>query len=208
MLLAFAVLSRSKNQATTLCSLLRPFLTLEEAEAIEHDTTPNYYIKHLYPSSPTWKPAVLVLVALVETAVWTFYGCYALSFTSDKQTVWPAALELANAATWTYAAVRPILRRRVPTPTYDLWVYYLVRLLGVVVSAGALVFGLYVYGEHPENSKLARLAVDAAGVFLGLGVISSYPMGVPSEYVDPKEITHVRMFALSLEFVLTALFTL
>ncbi|KAG9123240.1 hypothetical protein FRC07_000064, partial [Ceratobasidium sp. 392] len=187
--------SRSKFTSTTLCSLFRPFLTLEEAEAIEYGSgsyhnghaDSDVVAKHFGP--PIWKTAILVGVALFETAVWTAYGCFVLFLHSNTwPDVWAALVILLGALTWVYAAVRPITQRKVATPTYDLYLWYVLRLAGVIVSTGALLFEWYVYGVSAPRAKLVGLAVTAVGVLLGLGVILSFPMGIPSEHVDATQI--------------------
>ncbi|QRW13623.1 ABC transporter transmembrane region [Ceratobasidium sp. AG-Ba] len=197
--LAFVLLprtrTRSKFPSATLCSILRPFLTLEEAETIEYDSVSyanghvdsDVVAKHAGP--PVWKTTILVGVALFETAMWTAYGCYVLFLHSNTwPDVWAALVILLGASTWVYAAVRPVVRRKVATPTYDLYLWYVLQAAGVVVSTGALLFEWYVHGVFASRAKVAGLAVSAVGVFLGLGVILSFPMGVPSGHVDATQI--------------------
>lgn len=164
---------------------LRPFLTLEEAEAIEYNGTRV----SKSPIPPLWKTAALVLVGLVETTIWTSYGFYVLFLSPGS-----ALPVLANALTWLYAAVRPVVRRRVPTPTYDLLVLYLIRFIALCISSAAMLFNWYVSGDHAPRPKVISLLLDSTGVLLALGIILSFPMGVPSEHVDPKEIGEVSCF--------------
>ncbi|KAJ1301354.1 hypothetical protein OPQ81_003753 [Rhizoctonia solani] len=123
----------------TLCSIFQPFLTLEEAEAIEGN-------------------------------------------------IWSSLLLLATAASWVYATIRPVIRRRVATPTYDLLIFYLVRFVAAIITAGSLLFCWYVYGGRVPQAHITGLVLDMFGILIGLGVLLSFPMGVPSVYVDAKEI--------------------
>ncbi|CAE7221585.1 unnamed protein product [Rhizoctonia solani] len=186
--------ARTQLQAsrTTPCSIFQPFLTLEEAEAIEYDAPGDSDVGPAPPKRsgpPQWKTAILVFVALLETIVWTIHGCYSLFLiSSSKGNIWSSLLVLATAASWVYATIRPFVRRRVATPTYDLLVFYLVRLVGTIITAGSLLFGRYVYGDQVPRAHVTGLAADSVAISLGLGVLLSFPMGVPSVHVDGTEI--------------------
>ncbi|CUA69534.1 ATP-dependent bile acid permease [Saccharomyces cerevisiae S288c] [Rhizoctonia solani] len=184
--------ARTQLQAsrTSPCSIFKPFLTLEEAEAIEHDISGDSDVrpsKHSGP--PIWKTAILVLVALLETIVWTIYGCYTLFLVSStKGNIWSSLLVLATAASWVYATIRPVVQRRVATPIYDLLTFYLVRFVGAVITACSLLFCWYVYKDQVSRAHMIGLAADSVGILLGMGVLLSFPLGVPSTHIDSKEI--------------------
>ncbi|QRV85047.1 multidrug resistance-associated ABC transporter [Ceratobasidium sp. AG-Ba] len=131
---SFPALALAPNFPPLPCSILRPFLTLEEAETIEYDSVSyanghvdsDVVAKHAGP--PVWKTTILVGVALFETAMWTAYGCYVLFLHSNTwPDVWAALVILLGASTWVYAAVRPVVRRKVATPTYDLYLWYVLH---------------------------------------------------------------------------------
>ncbi|KAH7316414.1 hypothetical protein B0J17DRAFT_724436 [Rhizoctonia solani] len=191
----FAASTQFQASYPTLCSIFQPFLTLEEAEAIEYDVQGDSDVG-LGPAkrsgSPLWKTTVLVLIALVETMAWTIHGCYTLFLNTSY--VWSSLLVLATAASWVYATIRPVTRRRVATPTYDLLIFYLVRFAGAIITIGSLLFCWYVYGERVPRSHIAGLVADSIGILLGLAVLLSFPMGVPSTHVDSKEIGSPRRF--------------
>ncbi|KAG8689189.1 hypothetical protein FRC11_003875, partial [Ceratobasidium sp. 423] len=177
---------------TTPCSIFQPFLTLEEAEAIEYDVPGDSdvgLVSAKRSGPPLWKTTVLVLIALFETIAWTIYGCYTLFLNSSSRgNIWSPLLALATAASWVYAAIRPVARRRVATPTYDLLIFYLVRFTGATFYVGSLFFCWYVYGDHVPRAHVTGLVIDSFGILLGLGVLVSFPMGTPSIHVDGKEI--------------------
>jgi hypothetical protein len=178
-------------------------LTLEEAEAIEYDAKTEgdvglVPIKRSRP--PLWKTILLVLVALLETVVWTIYGCYLLFLTSNTRgNIWTSLLVLATAASWVYATIRPVTRRRVATPIYDLIIFYVVRFTGATIAASSLVFCWYVYGVHVPRTLITGLAADFMAILVGLGVLLSFPMGIPSQYVDPGQVGSVSSLAVQFQ---------
>ncbi|CAE6448018.1 unnamed protein product [Rhizoctonia solani] len=179
-----------QTSRVTLCSIFQPFLTLEEAEAIEYDVPGDSDVRLSKRSGPPiWKTATLVFVALLEAIVWTIHGCYTLFLISSSEgNVWLSLLALATAASWVYATIRPVVRRRVATPTYDLLVFYLVKSVGAIIVAGSLLYSWYVNAEQVPRAHIVGLAADSVGILLGLAVLLSFPLGVPSTHVDAKEI--------------------
>ncbi|CAE6458080.1 unnamed protein product, partial [Rhizoctonia solani] len=52
----------------------------------------------------------------------------------------------------------------------------------------SLVFCWYVYGVHVPRTLITGLAADFMAILVGLGVLLSFPMGIPSQYVDPGQV--------------------
>ncbi|KAF8717299.1 P-loop containing nucleoside triphosphate hydrolase protein, partial [Rhizoctonia solani] len=181
-----------QSSRTTLCSIFKPFLTLEEAEAIEYETKGDSdvgVVPTKRSGSPIWKTITLVLVALLETVAWTIQGCYLLFLTSNTRgNIWSSLLALATAASWVYAAIRPVTRKRVATPIYDLLIFYVVRFAVAIVSAGSLLFSSYVYRDYIPRPQIVGLAADFTAILVGLSVLLSFPMGIPSVHVDAGEV--------------------
>lgn len=187
-------------------SPLTPFLTLEEAEALdasadkdEDNTTYTTTNAATTTGIPLWRTIVLVWLALAETLVWLSIAAFS-SFLSASHPIPPsthpstappnlfALLALLTSLSWLYATIRPIA---IPSATLpiDLLALYVVHFVLLVLKVGGAVYDVNVLGIGGPNG-LVVLGWGADAVVLGvlLGVLWWTPLGIPSERVDRKEI--------------------
>ncbi|CAK5270991.1 unnamed protein product [Mycena citricolor] len=134
---------------TARTEIFRPFLKLEEAEAIvsceEHRDTDgarddndddDETKSHAATARRAW---MLAAGGLAQALAWTLAGVLSLlpAYTPDAP---PSAAVLLVAASWVYATARPMLRPPSVTAPYDLFALYVVYVCGGLGALGALFF--------------------------------------------------------------------
>ena len=179
-----------------------PTLTLAEAEeferhaAVEPEPPPHPVVD----SAPRWRTALFASLTLLELVAWLFLGVVhaivrAISATHASLFT---SLPFLTALTWLYALFR-VLHRPPVTPPFDLFILYILHLLGGVVILGAQ---LYISATSatplPPNAVLAAEGVHLGLVLALLALITTLPLNLPSAHVDFDKIVSDRCADLSI----------
>ncbi|KAH9035079.1 hypothetical protein EDB84DRAFT_1561273 [Lactarius hengduanensis] len=180
-------------------SLFVPFLTLEEAEALDvadaaeskavlgevEQGEPEAVIAQVEPGH-FWKPLFSSWIALIETLAWL--GVASFNVIQDQRDPIYVASSFVFVLTWLFATLRPILRPK-PTPSFDLLVLYLIYFITEVVSLGAFVYNKHAYGTpFPDTLTLAAHALNLGALLILIAIVFSMPLAIPSRRVDKEKI--------------------
>lgn len=189
-------------------SPLTPFLTLEEAEALdatadkdenENDDGATHTTSTAVGARvPLWRTIILVWLALAETLVWLSISTFAFLLSSShpippsSPTATPphlfATLALLTSLSWLYATIRPIA---LPSPTvpFDLLALYSVHLVVLVLKVGGAVYDVSVLGMGgPNGLVVLGWGADGLALVVLLGMLWWWPVGIPSARVEKAEI--------------------
>jgi hypothetical protein len=180
-------------------SLFVPFLTLQEAEALDvADATeskavlgqvvqgePEAVIEQVEPRH-FWKPLLLSWIALIETLAWL--GVASFNVIQDQRDPVYVASSFVFALIWLFATLRPILRPK-PTPSFDLFVLYLICFVVEVVSLGTFVFNKNAYGTpFPDTLAIVAHILNLDALLVLIAIVFSMPLAIPSRRVDKEKI--------------------
>jgi hypothetical protein len=182
-------------------ALFVPFLTLQEAEALDvadaaeskaglgevaqGEPGSEALIEQVEPRH-FWKPLFLSWIALIETLAWL--GVASFNIIQDQRDPVYVASSFVFALTWLFATLRPILRPK-PTPSYDLLVLYLIYFIAEVASLGAFVFNRHAYGTpFPNALALAVHVLNLGALLILIAIVFSMPLAIPSRRVDKEKI--------------------
>ena len=188
---------------TWLSNLLRPikgqfvpFLTLQEAEALDAAATaeskPAFGDARQDPDDEQvepghfWKSLLLSWFALVETLVW--FGVASFTLIQDEWDSVYVASSFVLALTWLFATVRPIVRP-IPTPPYDLFTLYLIYTVFELVSLGTFAYNHHAHSTpFPPPLALAAHILNVCVLFIMIAIVLSMPLAIPSGKVDKAKI--------------------
>ncbi|KAJ2929604.1 hypothetical protein H1R20_g7490, partial [Candolleomyces eurysporus] len=157
----------------------RPFLTVEEAEALEGDEED---FKPSTETKPTWRTVLFTVVGLLQTLVWLGLASFHFYTDSPKKYILGGLFPLLVACSWLYTSLRPVVRPSL-TPQYDVLAVYVALLCGCVLKLGGALY-------HSRWVPLDWIAawLNALGLVVVLSAILSMPLNVPSRRVDKEEI--------------------
>jgi hypothetical protein len=180
-------------------ALFDPFLTLQEAEALDVADAaeskavlgevvqgePEAVIEQVEPRQ-LWKPLLLSWIALIETLAWL--GVASFNVVQDQRDPVYVVSSFAFAFTWLFATLRPILRPK-PTPSFDLLVLYLICFIVEVVSLGTFIYNKNAYGTpFPDTLTLVAHILNLDALFVLIALVFSMPLAIPSRRVDKDKI--------------------
>ena len=180
-------------------ALFVPFLTLQEAEALDVADAaeskallgevvqgePEAVIEQVEPRH-FWKPLLLAWIALIETLTWL--GVASFNVIQDQRDPVDVARSFVFAFTWLFATLRPILRPK-PTPSFELFVLYLICFVTEVVSIGTFVYNNHAYDTpFPNTLTLAAHILNLGALFVLIAIVFSMPLAIPSRRVDKEKI--------------------
>lgn len=166
--------------------IFRPFLTVEEAEALEggeEDFKPSTGTK------PTWRTVLFSVVGLLQTLVWLGHASFHLYTDSPKKRILGGLFPFLVACSWLYTSLRPIVRPSL-TPQYDVLAVYVALLCG-----GSLKLAGALYHSHWVPLDWIAVWLNAFGLVVVLSVILSMPLNIPGRRVDKEEIVSFTPFA-------------
>jgi hypothetical protein len=174
----------------TLGSPLKPFLTVQEAEALCGDETirrdDEREVVVRVERLSRWHTVVFVAIGLLECLSWTIFGAFQLY--EGPTNVWVASIPFLVSVSWLYSAVRPIVRP-IDTSPYDLFVLYGILFSAAVLrSCGMLYDQIFLGVPPPTNFTIMVLIADLVCAFVGLGTTLAMPLGIPGPAVDKNEI--------------------
>lgn len=186
---------------------LTPFLTLQEAEALDAAAIAeskaalgevgqgetDAVAEHV-ESRHFWKSLLLSWFALIETLVW--FGIASFTIIQDERDPVYLASPFVLAFTWLFATVRPIVRPKL-TPPYDLFTLYLIYTVFELVSLGAFAHNHRAYGTPlPPSHILSAHILNLCTLFILVAIVLSMPLSIPSRRVDKAKIVSLRSVAL------------
>ena len=189
---------------------LTPFLTLQEAEALnaaafaeskkaalgEAGQGEADVVAEHVESRHFWKSLLLSWFALVETLVWL--GVASFTIIQDERDPVYVASAFVLALTWLFATVRPIVRPKL-TPPYDLFTLYLIYTIFELVSLGAFAYNHRAYGiPLPPSLILTAHILNLCVLFILVTIVLSMPLSIPSRGVEKAKIVSLRWVALLL----------
>lgn len=162
------------------------FLTLHEAEALDAASDDSVDVEVAVTAKPPlWRTLLLCAIALLESIAWLTLASYRLITTPFHPS---SLLPYVLALPWIYASFRPVLKP-VSTPPYDLFALFLVHLVGSILMLGGALYTHYVLGGSlVAPIVLAGLSINVGCVLMGLGVVVSIPIDVPSARVKVEDI--------------------
>ncbi|KDQ49974.1 hypothetical protein JAAARDRAFT_42467 [Jaapia argillacea MUCL 33604] len=168
-------------------SPLTRYITLPEAEALDAgDNVEDVASKT--PPVPLWRTVVLTWIALLETLVWLGIGSYRLIAQPNEHPWYAVVLPIIVAASWFYAAVKPVVRPS-PTPPYDLFILYIIHLVGAILALGHVIFEHKVqWIPLPPPLMLAGMILNLVAAILLVVVVLNMPLAIPSSRVKKKDI--------------------
>jgi len=188
---------------TWLSNLLRPvkgqfvpFLTLQEAEALDAAATTESkaafgdigqdpHDEQVEPGH-LWKSLLLSWFALVETLVW--FGVASFTLIQDGWDSFYVASSFVLALTWLFATVRPILRP-ISTPPYGLFTLYLIYTVFESVSLGAFAYNHHAHSTpFPPPLVLAAHILNLCILLILVAIVLSMPLAIPSSRVEKAKI--------------------
>lgn len=162
----------------------KTFLTLHEAEAL--DVQDERETVEVSAVVPLWRTVVFALLGLVEALGWAGEGSYRIVIASDD--VWSIVRPFLISLTWLYTVVRPVASPTA-TPPYDVFVLYILHLVGGTLMLGGAIYESTVYGVPlPHGVILVGLYANLLIVVALLAVVMSMPIGVPSSRVKKSDI--------------------
>ena len=191
--------TRLSNLICPVRALFVPFLTLQEAEALDlaDAAESNAIFGEVTQSEPEalneqvdprhfWKTLFLSCIALIETIAWLSVASH--NAIQDQQDPVRVVSSFVSALTWLFATLRPILRPK-PTPSFDLLVLYLIHFVAEVVSLGEFVFNKHAYGTPlPNTLALTAHILHLGALFILIAIVFSMPLAIPSRRVDKENI--------------------
>jgi hypothetical protein len=167
---------------------LKPFLTVQEAEALCVDETircddeRDVVVEHF----SRWHTMVFVAIGLLECLSWTIFGAFQLY--EGSTTVWAGVIPFLVSISWFYSAVRPIVRPVITSP-YDLFVFYGILFCAAVLRSCGILYDQIFLGVPPPTSfTFMALIADLVCAFVGLATTLAMPLGIPGPTVDKNEI--------------------
>jgi hypothetical protein len=178
---------------------LTPFLTLQEAEALDAAASsapkaalgeggqvePEAVAEQFEPGL-FWKPLMLSWIALVETLVWLGIASYAVILGQRDPIL--VASPFVFALTWLFATVRPVVRPT-PTPPYDLFTLYTIYITVELVSLVAFAYNKHAHDiPLPSVLTLAAHILNLVALLITITITLSMPLAIPSNRVDKAEI--------------------
>jgi hypothetical protein len=199
-IIALPVPTRLSNLVRPINVQFAPFLTLQEAEALDAAAaSPLTKValgegggRGAEPEAAVdgqglfWKPLLLSWIALVETLVWLAIASFTLI--QDQADPVFVASPFVCALVWLFATVRPIVRLR-PTPPYDLFTLYILYTVIELVSLLAFAYNKHVNDiPLPPSLTVAAHILNLAALFILITTSLSMPLAIPSDRVDKAKI--------------------
>jgi hypothetical protein len=182
---------------------LTPFLTLQEAEALDAaaraalgetgQDEADSASEHV-ESRHFWKSLLLSWFALIETLAWL--GVTSFTIIKNERDPVYVASPFVLALTWLFATVRPIVRPKT-TPPYDLFTLYLIYTAFEIVSLGAFAYNYRAYGTPlPPSLILTAHILNLFALFTLVAIVLSMPLSVSSRRVEKAKIVSLPWIAL------------
>jgi hypothetical protein len=191
---------------------LTPFLTLQEAEALDSAAIAESKatLGEAGRSEPEtgeqvglgrfWKSLLLSWFALIETLGWLGITSF-MSLQDEWDPVYVAS-PFVLALTWLFATVRPLVRPKL-TPPYDLFTLYLIYTVFEIVSFGAFAYNHHAHGTPLPPSLILTAHILNLCILLILDIIVlSMPLAIPSRRVAKAEIVslcHASLYCVNVQ---------
>lgn len=164
----------------------RPFVTIEEAEALEggdvDDEDETHFKGTTGTTSSLWRTVLFVVVGLLQSLCWLGLASYHFYTDAPKHQAAGGLFSILVATTWFYTTVRPIVRPQ-PTAMYDVLVVYVALLLGGLLNIG----GALVH-SHWERQTWVASGVNVLAILVVLAGLLSMPLNIPTGKVHKEDI--------------------
>ncbi|KAH6873975.1 multidrug resistance-associated ABC transporter [Coprinopsis sp. MPI-PUGE-AT-0042] len=170
---AIRVLGITRRVPDSLKEPFKPFISVEEAEAIDADEN-GPTTTHSTPQA-VWRTLVFATLGLLQTLVWLALGAYNLYLGESPFNA--GLFSLLIAATWAYTVIRTVLHRG-PAPPYDVLIAYVAILCGAILKVGG-----ELWQEQHDWSRLGWASAwsNLVVVLVTLSVLLSMPLNHLSE---------------------------
>lgn len=178
----FALPLRTTRPILNAISPFQPFLTLSEAAALLGEK-PTLSRRIIQPTKPRLLQTVCLSgLALGETIAWFGVGSYEWVASNDNCNT---AACFLNALAWLPGVVIPVLRPK-STPPYDLFAFYTVQFVIVLVHLGQLWYKRlpWVLVEITGNS------MNLLACMVLLGIVFCMPLNVTSQGDIAEEVSN------------------
>ncbi|KAJ3509036.1 hypothetical protein NMY22_g16428 [Coprinellus aureogranulatus] len=157
--------------------LFQPFLTIEEAEALENGGGGSPTRTKAVVLPPLWRTLLFSGTGVLQTLIWLGLASYHFYTDPAKHRLAGGLFPLLTACAWLYTALRPVIKPSV-TPMYDLLVVYVALFCG-----GCLKLGGALMHSHWAMVDWVAAWLNLGMVLVVLAGLASMPMNVPSEEV-------------------------
>jgi hypothetical protein len=163
------------------------FLSLREAFILQGEP-PS--VVEVPSKPPLWKTFTLSSIGISEAIFWLAVSSYRIIVSENGKEiqVWSALSPFLIATTWLYASIRPVVRPPA-TPPYDLFILYLMHLVGAIISFVAIVYDHRISGiPFPGALTLLALAANFIAISTCLVIALGMPLSIPPLNVDKGKI--------------------
>jgi hypothetical protein len=114
---------------------------------------------------------------------------------TEPEDVWYDLRPFVVACAWLYATVRPIASPS-PTPPYDLFTLYILRIAFDVLAFGGKLYDHAVDGAPlPGNWTIAVQVLNLTVLAISVVIILSMPLSIPSPEVNREEIVSEQIYS-------------
>ena len=172
-----------------LCSPFKPYLTLQEAEALSggiDKTSSQDDMGDCAEKVPVWRTVVFVFVGILQCLSWIAHGSYRLH--NDPRDIFGGLLPFLVAIAWLYTIIRPITHP-IATSPFDLFSIYLVLFCVGSLRIGGILFDHIVFGlPWPSTITLVALSANLFALLILLIVVLNTPFTLPSNRINKKDI--------------------
>ena len=168
-----------------------PFLTLEEAEALDSSADIGAELKaprreQVVNAAVVWRTGSLVFVGLAEALSWLSFASYNLI--NDSGTAWMKTLPFFVAFTWIYTVTYPLFRPVVTVPLRLFYVYFLL-LCSASFQLGSIIYDYTVLDVPlPSPFLLTALLLNLAAVLGLLAVVLAVPFAIPGREASKEDV--------------------
>lgn len=186
-----------------------PFLTLQEAEALESAAIAESKVAlgggepetgEKFGLGRFWKSLLLSWFALIETVGWL--GIASFMTLQDGWDPVYVASPFVLACTWLFATVRPLVRPKL-TPPYDLFTLYLIYTAFELISLGAFAYNYHAHGTPlPPPLILTAHILNLCVLLILDTIVLSMPLAIPSSRVEKAKIVslcHASLYRVNLQ---------
>ncbi|KAF6756229.1 multidrug resistance-associated ABC transporter [Ephemerocybe angulata] len=171
----------------SISKLWRPFLPIEEAEALEGDEGEDETDEDLKKATSTgqrsvWRTVLFAVTGLFQTLVWLGLASYHFYTDAPKTRALGGLFALLTAGTWFYTGLRPVIRPSA-TAMSDLLVVYIALLCG-----GVLKLGGEMIHSHWEPLEWVAAWLNIGSLLVVLSALFSMPLNIPSSRINKDDI--------------------
>jgi len=174
---------------------LRPYLTLDEAEAMvlnEDNTHNTSNSQDIRPLGRT----VFTFTGVLECFCWIVYGCFCIY--NNQGELWAVLTSFLKALSWLYTVVRTIIRPTASAPM-DIFAIYMMFAVGSIIQCGGVLYGHIVLRDPlPSGIVILGLGGNLTIIVMLLVVVVNMPLAIPHNKIDTNVSSHYQCFSFSI----------